>query len=125
MKFEIVMGVPEMQEFWEDLRQKAEASRLGNEAKLFKRLVKTLNFLRNDPKHTGLKTHEIKALTRRYGRKVWQSYLESKTPSAGRVFWVYGPNKGQITIIGIEPHPEDKKRGGYNKVRLSHLPEGN
>ena len=123
MKFEIVMGIPGMQAFWEDLCQRAELNKLGNEASLFKRLLKTLDFLRNDPKHRGLKTHEIKALSSRYGRKVWQSYLESRTPSAGRIFWVYGPSKGQITIIGLEPHPEDKKRGGYNKVRLSDLPE--
>lgn len=40
--------------------------------------------------------------------KVWQSYLENNTPSAGRVYWVYYP-KGSITIIGIEPHPNDNK----------------
>ena len=68
-----------------------------------------------------MSTHEIKPLSDRYGIKEWQSYLESKTPSAGRIFWVYGSDKNQITIIGIEPHPEDKKRAGYNKVKLSDL----
>lgn len=29
--------------------------------------------------------------------------------------------KMEITIIGIEPHPEDKKNGGYKKVKLSDL----
>jgi len=51
-----------------------------------------------------------------------QSYLESRTPAAGRIFWTYGPDKHQITIIGIEPHPEDKKKSGYQKVKLSELP---
>ena len=41
--------------------------------------------------------------------------------SAGRIFWVYEPGKEDITIIGIEPHPEDKKNGGCDKVRLSEL----
>jgi len=122
MKFKILMGVPEMHELWEDLCSRAEKNKLGNEARTFKKLVKTLNFLRHDPKYVGLKTHEIKPLTQRYGERVWQSNIESKTPSAGRIFWVYGPGKNQITIIGVEPHPEDKKRGGYNKVRLSDLP---
>lgn len=27
-------------------------------------------------------------------------------------FFNYGPDKDQITIIGMEPHPEDKKRAG-------------
>jgi len=35
------------------------------------------------------------------------------------MFWVYGPAKGEITVIGLEPHPEDKKSAGYLKVRLS------
>jgi hypothetical protein len=54
--------------------------------------------------------------------KVWQSYLDNRTPAAGRLFWVYGPGKNEITIIGLEPHPEDKKKSGYEKVRLSELP---
>ena len=29
------------------------------------------------------------------------------------MFWVYGPNKQEITVIGLEPHPEDKKNGVY------------
>ena len=27
-----------------------------------------------------------------------------------------------ITIIGLEPHPEDKKNGAYARVALSELP---
>ncbi|NOX65818.1 MAG: hypothetical protein GXO85_08465 [Chlorobi bacterium] len=121
MKFKIVMGIPDMIKYWERLCKKADSNKLGNDLKLFKKLVKTLSILSNNPKHPGLKSHEIKPLTKRYGIKVWQSYLESKTPSAGRIFWVYGPEEKQITIIGIEPHPEEKKRGGYDKIKLSDL----
>lgn len=53
--------------------------------------------------------------------KVWESYLENNVPAAGRIFWVYGPGKEDLTIIGIEPHQEDKKNGGYDKVQLSEL----
>ena len=63
--------------------------------------------------------YEIEALSRRYGKKVWQSYLENNKSGAGRLFWVYGPNKNEITVIGIEPHPEDKKSSGYEKIKLS------
>jgi len=51
-----------------------------------------------------------------------QSYLENRKPAAGRIYWVYGPGRKEITIISLEPHPEDKKRGGYDKVSLSDLP---
>ena len=26
-----------------------------------------------------------------------------------RMYWVYGPDQKDITIIGLEPHSEDKK----------------
>ncbi len=123
MKFEIRMGIPEMKRYWYDLCKRAETNKLGNDKKIFKKVVKALNLLRHNPRHNSLSTHEIKPLSDKYGIKVWQSYLENNTPSAGRIFWVYGSEKDQITIIGIEPHPEDKKRSGYNKVKLSNLPD--
>lgn len=122
MKFEILMGIPEMEEYWRDLCDRAEKNKLGKDKIRFKKLVKTLYLLANNPHHNSLSTHEIKQLTMRYGKKVWQSYIESNTPSAERIFWSYGPLRGQISIIGIEPHPESKKRGGYDKVKLSDLP---
>lgn len=123
MEYKIRLGVPEMESFWQDLTRKADTGALsGNEEKLFKKLTKALNLLRNNPKHNSLATHEIKPLLRRYSMKVWQSYLDNRTPAAGRLFWVYGPGKNEITIIGLEPHPEDKKKSGYEKVRLSELP---
>jgi hypothetical protein len=78
-----------------------------------------MTLLANDPRHPGLKSHEIEALSRRYGAKVWQFYLENNISEAARIYWVYGPEKGMITVIGLEPHPEDKKSSGYAKVRLS------
>jgi len=68
-----------------------------------------------------LQTHEIDALTVKCGFKVFQAYLENNTPSAGRVFWAYGPDKGDITILGVEPHPDDKQ-GAFLRIKLSGLP---
>jgi hypothetical protein len=73
----------------------------------------------DDPFYPGLNSHEISALTDRYKRKVFESYLENHTPAAGRIFWVYGPADGEITIIGMMPHPEP---GAYGRVPLSDLP---
>ena len=121
MYFNIRMGVPEMEDLWNNLCKKSKEGTLkGNDKKLFKKLTKALIFLQNDPKYPGLRTHEINQLSKRYGFKVWQSYLENNTPSAGRLFWVYGPDRKDITIIGMEPHPEDKK-DAYEKIRLSSL----
>lgn len=118
----IRMGVPEMKVLWDDLTSRADNGLLkGNDKKLFKKLVKTFALLRQNPKHPGLRSHDIDELTKRYGFKVWQSYLENRKPSAGRLFWTYGPGRLEITIMGIEPHPEDK-RGAYTRIKLSNLP---
>ncbi|MBE2226306.1 MAG: hypothetical protein IAE93_03150 [Ignavibacteria bacterium] len=126
MIFEILMGVPEMENLWFNLSELADRNQLkGNDKKLFKQLIKSLNYLSQNPRHNSLNSHEIIPLSQRYGVKVWQSYLENKKPAAGRIYWVYGPGKNQITIIGLEPHPEDKKNKGYDKVVLSALPRQN
>lgn len=118
--FAIRLGIPEMKALWDDLCSKADSSTLSkDEEKLCKKWGKAMALLANDPQHPGLHSHEIDSLTRRYGEKVWQSYLENRNPQAARMYWVYGPGKGEITIIGLEPHPEDKKSSGYAKVRLS------
>ena len=118
--YSIRLGVPEMTALWADLSEKAKNGTLSkDEGLLYKKMGKAMALLSNDPKHPGLHSHEIAALSRRYGVKVWQSYLENKTSGAGRIYWIYGPAKNDITIIGLEPHPEDKKNGGYDKVRLS------
>ncbi len=129
MNFAIRMGVPEMQDLWDALSHRAEAGTLSKtEIKLWKQLAKTVLLLATNPRHNSLQSHEIDDLTRRYSgltggnSKVWQSYLENNTPAAGRLFWVYGPGKGEITVIGLEPHPEDRKKSGYTKVRLSSPP---
>lgn len=52
---------------------------------------------------------------------MWESYLENNTPAAGRIFWSYGPQKGDITIVDIEPHPNDAKSNAYKKIILSQM----
>lgn len=37
------------------------------------------------------------------------------------MYWVYGPNKNKITVIGLEPHPEDAQNGAYDRKTLSEL----
>jgi hypothetical protein len=119
-RFAIEWGIPEMEAVWNELSGRADRGALaGDELRLFKRLVKAATLLAENPAHPGLSSHEISSLTERYGLKVWQSYLENRTPAAGRIFWIYGPARGCITIIGMESHPESGKSQGYQKVSLS------
>jgi len=122
MSFSIEWGVPEMDALWTGLLAKFDANTLaGDETRLLKKLRKAVLWLAENPAHPGLQSHEIDMLSKRYGEKVWQSYLENRTPAAGRLFWIYGPERGVITVIGLEPHPESSKRSGYAKVTLSSV----
>lgn len=124
MAYSIRMGVPEMKALWDTLKKKYHDRTIGKtEEQLYKKWGKALKLLSEDPKYPSLKTHDIEPLMKRYGIKVWQSYLKNKTSGAMRMFWVYGPNQQEITIIGLEPHPEDKKNGAYDRIDLSNLPE--
>lgn len=122
MAINIRMGIPEMAELWNDLQSSYRNGTISKkDEELYKKWGNALKKLSNDPKYPSLNTHEITSLSRRYGMKVWQSYLENKKSGARRMYWVYGPGKNDITIIGLEPHPEDDKNGSYDRITLSNL----
>lgn len=123
MNFLIRMGIPEMESLWTRLQQEFRSGTISKkDTLLYKKWGKALKLLSANPKHPSLHSHEIEQLTERYGERVWQSYLENKTSKALRMYWVYGPDQHSITIIGLEPHPEDKKNGAYSRVVLSDMP---
>lgn len=112
-----------MKELWENLQTQYRNGQIKKaDGQLYKKWGKTLKLLSENPNHPSLQTHDIEPLTKRYGMKVWQSYLENKKSGAMRMFWVYGPGQKEITVIGLEPHPEDKKNGAYDRILLSDLP---
>lgn len=76
-------------------------------AGLFKQVAKTLRFLRDNPRHPSLRTHEYGSISSPFdtSAKVFEAYAQNRTPGAYRVFWCYGPAPGEITIIAITPHP--------------------
>lgn len=124
MTFEVLPGVPHVQAAWAYLMDGLEKDSLTKPERAFaKKLAKAIGQLGENPYHPGLQSHEIKELSDRFGQKVFESYLENNTPSAGRLFWVDGPDRGHITVLALEPHPEDKKRGAYGRVQLSALPQ--
>lgn len=72
MSFSIRMGIPEMQELWNDLQMKYRSGSIKNsEKQLYKKWGNALKKLSEDPNHPGLQSHEITPLSKRYGMKVW------------------------------------------------------
>ena len=122
MEYAIRMGVPEMENLWNSLQTKHRDGTINKtDEELYKKWGNALKKLSADPMYPSLNTHEITELSKRYGMKVWQSYLENKTSGARRMYWVYGPEQKEITVIGLEPHPEDAKNGSYDRIKLSDL----
>ena len=81
---------------------------------VLKQVRKTLGYLEANPRSKSLQTHEYQSLTRRYGIKVFEAYVQQKALAAYRVFWHYGPdetaNDGRripiITVLAITRHPD-------------------
>lgn len=87
-----------------DARDQIQALKRSNPGK-HKKIVKCLAWLESQPKHPGLHSHRYEDLDQAFGQKIWQSYVENRTPGAYRVFWHFGPGKSEITIVAITPHP--------------------
>jgi hypothetical protein len=71
-----------------------------------KKVRKALRLLAEvGPRHPGLHSHDYQSIPGPGGATLWESYVENKTPSAWRIWWIYGPGDGEITVITIGPHP--------------------
>ena len=81
----------------------------GNVSKkgLVKQIKKSLGFLQTNPKHPSLNIHAYDSIEHPFNpsEKVFEAYAQNNTPSAYRIFWCYGPQKKQITVIAMTPHP--------------------
>lgn len=90
-----------------DNRIKNKIEKSSKQEGLFKQVHKTIRLLTENLRHPSLNTHEYDSIQNPYHKdqKVFEAYAQNKTPGAYRVFWCYGPNKIDITIIAITPHP--------------------
>ena len=66
---------------------------------LIKRIDKALTFLRDNPKHPGLRTHQINDSD--YG-KIWSSWVHGDL----RIFWKYEGEVIVILLLDIGSHDE-------------------
>lgn len=73
--------------------------------KHFKAVRKALGYLETNPRHPALNTHKYTGIKGPNDEEVFEAYAENNTPAAYRIFWYYGSNKQQITIVAITPHP--------------------
>lgn len=86
-------------------KQKLKALELDKSKKaLLKQLHKVLGYMETNLKHPSLNTHKFSGISCALG-DVFESYAQNHTPGAYRIFWIYGPDKGQIYILDITPHP--------------------
>jgi hypothetical protein len=78
-----------------------------SKAAVLKQVRKALGYLQINPRHPSLNTHEFSSLENPFNpkEKVFEAYAQNNTPGAYRIFWCYGPDKNQITVIAITPHP--------------------
>lgn len=88
-------------------RNSKARNKAGRDVGLFKQVHKCVSLLAENPRHPGLHTHEYRSLEHPFHPrdKVFEAYAQNRTPGAYRVFWCYGPDAGQMTIIAITPHP--------------------
>jgi len=71
-----------------------------------RKVRKALRLLREvGPRHPGLHSHDYQSILGPGGKTLWESYVENRTPSAWRIWWIYGPVPDEITIVTIGPHP--------------------
>ena len=97
----------ELEQQIEKSRYFKDKSKKSRQEGLFQQIVKALKLLKNNPRHPGLNTHPYSSIEHPFAKdeKVFEAYVQNNTPGAYRVFWCYGPQKKEITIIAITPHP--------------------
>ena len=70
----------------------------------YKAVGKAIAYMEINLRHPSLSTHKFD-MGSPFGGDVFESYAQNKTSGAYRIFWTYGPNKTEITVLAITPHP--------------------
>ena len=88
-------------------REKRKHAKPSKGERLFKQVEKCVRLLLDNPRHPGLHIHEYDSIENPYDpkQKVFEAYVQNRTPGAYRLFWCHGPKAGEITIIAITLHP--------------------
>ena len=73
--------------------------------KRYNAVKKALKLLSENPRHPSLQTHQYYSIFGPDRKKIFAAYAEQSTPAAYRIFFYYGPKRGNITVFAITPHP--------------------
>lgn len=96
----VLLYTPEAEKILEGMRVKQQY------APKLRKIRKALRLLEQaGPRHPGLHSHDYQSVPGPGGVTLWESYVENKTPSAWRIWWIDGPSDGQLTVVTIGPHP--------------------
>lgn len=90
------------------LQAQSDLLAIENDPSLAKRLKavrKVIGLLSINTRHPSLNTHKFTSMHNPLGGDVFEAYAENNTPAAYRIFWCYGPNKSEISILAITQHP--------------------
>lgn len=99
--------MPAFEILWTDQAEKQflELKRRGPVDKQIK-VTKTLKVLtKHGPKYPSLHSHKYLSIKGPGGEDVWESYVENRTASAWRIWWMYGPKANEITLVMLGKHP--------------------
>jgi hypothetical protein len=67
---------------------------------------KTIEFMETNLRHGSLQAHEYHNMLGPKNERVFESYVQNKTPRAYRIFWCYEQdNENTILILAITNHP--------------------
>jgi hypothetical protein len=88
-------------------RRQNNSTKAAKSEGLFKQVEKCVKLLLDNPRHPSLNTHEYDSIEHPYvkAQKVFEAYVQNRTPGAYRLFWCYGPDRQEMTLIAITPHP--------------------
>ena len=86
-------------------KAKENLNALKNNKSILKQVQKTLGLLQTNLRHPSLRTHKYSSIEGPNGADVFEAYVQNNAPGAYRIFWCYGPDKEDITILAITPNP--------------------
>lgn len=71
----------------------------------YRKVIKTVEKMRRDLRNNSLHTHPYDDKIGPHGERMFEAYVEHRTPGGWRLFWFYGPGDRCLTIHEITPHP--------------------
>lgn len=103
----MAFGISGSAQFDEQFAQLATA-----DPKKHAKVARTLANLADNPNHPSLNSHhyETTVFADVTDAVIWESYVENNIPRAWRIWWCYGPGRGEITVLRVGPHSTRRER---------------